>query len=528
MMRRLLSVSAAVLLGSICLCASASAAAYASQQDAQVTGDVNTDGRLDDTDILLLREWLLGVPAVQLPAWQAADLNADGSLDARDFTLMKRLRMNASVGKQLIDPPVRALHPSLPSAGTDRIPVFAVSFPDCAFSEADAAYLSTCCFDAADPACSLFPLESISAYFERASYGRLTLTGDVISYTAAHEIDRYAEDHAQDLVAEILEALDASLDFRDFDANQDQILDGMVLALPAAAIRIDNDGDGVPDWWPFSGKSSCDDVFDGVCAGAYCVSAFTGNAPTEFVGRTAHELAHMMGLPDYYKYTADASGEKDGLPGAAGDELMDEGTGDLSVCSKLLLGWLSADEILVYTGETQTFSLTSMQYAPACILIPKDPAAGYLSEYFLIEYITTEANNRTAGGNGIRILHVQAEVSEGRHGPEFTYNNYGLHYDSSNQKQRVLRLVNDNGLFYPGIRGVQYTDVIDGGIAGFHWYDAEGDLTEDTGLRIRINGFHPGPDYVPDPLSSLLPTNDPAYRRGSTYSITVSAADISA
>ena len=163
-----------------------------------------------------------------------------------------------------------------------------------------------------------------------------------------------------------------------------------------------------------------------------------------------------------------------------------------------------------------------MQQSPSCVLIPRTQGAGFLSEYFLIEYVTQEGNNTAASGNGIRILHVQAEVSEGAHGMEFSYNNYGLHYDQSNEKQRVLRLVNDCGLFYPGTKGLQYTDRIDGSIAGFHWYDAEGNLTAETGLTLRIEGFQPGPDYEPDPISSLDPKNDPLYLRGSRYNLIIS------
>ena len=161
-------------------------------------------------------------------------------------------------------------------------------------------------------------------------------------------------------------------------------------------------------------------------------------------------------------------------------------------------------------------------------MIPKNPDDGYLSEYFLIEYITEEGNNSQSSGNGIRILHVQTEVSEGRNGMELTYNNYSQNYDKSNQKQRVLRLVNQYGYFYPGTKGIQYTNLIDGNIEGFHWYDEEGNLTVDTDIKIEIGGCQPGPDFDPpdfDAGSSLDFENDPSFIKGSTYHITITPSD---
>ena len=192
---------------------------------------------------------------------------------------------------------------------------------------------------------------------------------------------------------------------------------------------------------------------------------------------------------------------------------MDDNSGDLSACSKLLLGWLTEDAIQVYSGGTQTFLLRPSADAPSCILIPKDPDAGYLSEYFLIEYITPDGNQPVYGGSGIRILHVQAEVSDRLNGPELTYSNYGRHYDSSNQKQRVLRLVNENGCFNPDGK-----DTVDGTNAGFHWYSADGALTVETGLRIEIGALHPGPYYD-------LPGARPTDCISGICQITVSDAD---
>ncbi len=468
------------------------------QECAGVPFDVNADARFNADDIAAASRYLLGCGDLAAP--QAGDLNADGRINAADLTLMKRVKLGQKppAAAQPADPPIRAVKPSLPSAGTVRVPVFAVTFPDC-FQLDDEEYtlMQKRCFSASDPDDPYYPHESIAAYFERASYGRLQLTGDVIPYTAEKPIGSYADDYARSLADEILAATDGQLDFRDYDADRNGVLDSFVIALPDMAAGIDSDQDGKPDWWPFSVDAVTPDEYDGVRAGTFCAVPYEPKYASDFVCRTAHELCHAMGLPDYYQYATETSGEHDGLDGEAGDELMDEGDGDLSACSKLLLGWITADEVQVYTGGTQHFFLQASPDAPSCIMIPKDPAAGLLSEYFLIEYLTPEGNQREYGGSGIRVLHVQAEVSEGNFGPELTYSNHGKHYDSSHQKQRVLRLVNENGCFLRPKKGEQGTDRLDGSTAGFHWYDADGGLTAETGLVIQVGAVHEGPYYDP-------------------------------
>ena len=495
-----------------------------------VTGDVNADGVFDVSDVVLLQRWLLAVPNTVLANWKAANFCQDDRLDVFDLCLMKRTLIHQwQHEEESYDPPIKAVNPTLPSIGTNRIPVIAVSFPDYAFTEENISdLLQQNFFGLANPDDPQYPQESISAYYERASNGKMKLTGDVFTYTAEHPIDWYADDDARSLVTEIMTALDEQIDYQVYDSDKNKIIDAIAIVLPDETLEIDNDADEVPDWWAFTTSVTNKQKYDELEIGDFCLVVYDKSDCTGFIGKVAHELGHAMGLPDYYKYTKDNSFENDGLSGPAGNELMDEGRGDLSACSKLLLGWLSEDEVQVYSGDSQTFKITSMQYSPSCILIPRNTDDGYLSEYFLIEYITEEANNASASGNGIRILHVQAEVSEGKYGMGFKYDNHSQYYDTSNQKQRVLRLVNHYGYFYPGTRGLQYTTLIDGSIEGFHWYDEEGYVTIDTGLKIEICGHQPGPDYEPsdfDPSSSSDNENDPAYIKGSTYEIRISQAD---
>ncbi len=70
---------------------------------AQITGDVNADGKFDITDVVLLQKWLLAVPDTHLADWKAADLCEDGRLDVFDLCMMKKELVNKQT---VIDTPV--------------------------------------------------------------------------------------------------------------------------------------------------------------------------------------------------------------------------------------------------------------------------------------------------------------------------------------------------------------------------------------------------------------------------------------
>lgn len=58
-------------------------------EETVIAGDVDADGVLGTSDVVLLQKWLLAAPDTALTS-AAADLNADGSIDVFDLSLLKR------------------------------------------------------------------------------------------------------------------------------------------------------------------------------------------------------------------------------------------------------------------------------------------------------------------------------------------------------------------------------------------------------------------------------------------------------
>ena len=57
-----------------------------------IPGDVNTDGKCDIADAVLLQKYLLTIETT-LPDWNAGDMDGNGKLNAKDLTLLKHLLM---------------------------------------------------------------------------------------------------------------------------------------------------------------------------------------------------------------------------------------------------------------------------------------------------------------------------------------------------------------------------------------------------------------------------------------------------
>jgi hypothetical protein len=55
-----------------------------------IRGDVNSDGKLNVADLVLLQKWLLGAPNTQLVDWKSGDLCEDNVLDTFDLVMIRK------------------------------------------------------------------------------------------------------------------------------------------------------------------------------------------------------------------------------------------------------------------------------------------------------------------------------------------------------------------------------------------------------------------------------------------------------
>ncbi|MBR3630423.1 MAG: hypothetical protein IKN55_08140 [Oscillospiraceae bacterium] len=460
-------------------------------------GDINQNGQIDVGDAVLLQKWLLAVPDTYLPNWKAGDLCKDDRLDVFDLCLLKRLLVSGETPEWVSDndePQVQgefitanmAKHgASLPTQGDAKLVVFYVDFPDCRYDyEPTLDELNQISFGAANEASNCYPFESFPAFYGRASKGSMNFTGQVFRYTTKENQSAYDTDKVK-IAEECYEAFKDQVDFSQFDGNGDGRIDATLFTAPTKA--------GDDNWWPCAGAFGDPDYrVDGVGIG----HIITGNAQIEgtdnyvnYISSYCHELGHCTGLPDYYLFTNPSDSE--GMHGTAGIELMDTDAGsDFGAFSKLMEGWYTQEQVQVWYPEegTKTFTLNNAQTnAGNCLIIPNGQLADdCFSEYFIVEYATKDGNNSGIGrnwqtaGEGVRIYHIDATTEYGWN----TYFRYasGSEFTNQDQGRRLIRIIDDtdtDNFYHTG-------DTVTGSISGFHWYDANGGQTVDTGFSIEI------------------------------------------
>lgn len=369
---------------------------------------------------------------------QRAAYEADGTLDAR-IAYQESLR-NDRPSEGLISQAVereRAAQgigayavPSnwssgMASVGAAHVLGLRITFPDHQFEENDTldalqSIIGPKTQNAAAPAgTSPFPYESLSAYYYRASYGKLSLTGEAFDYTAKYERDYYTN-NPESLVAEALAALDESEDLSRFDANKDGKLDAVYVHFAGP----DTGWGSV--WWSNESTASDPTLYEDGSVRLWNMVLLAENSSNSWAARTIiHETGHVLGLPDYYSARSQ-TGQGSDRSGILTFDMMMQNMGDHNGYSKWLVGWLPEEKITrivanedgisvtrngevlehhdAVDGDTPSVDATLGAYAgddaseTGGIVVVSNQDTGMFSSLYLIEY------DRYAGNQSVRYL----------------------------------------------------------------------------------------------------------------------------
>ncbi|MDR1847138.1 MAG: M6 family metalloprotease domain-containing protein [Bacteroidales bacterium] len=151
---------------------------------------------------------------------------------------------------------------------------------------------------------------SVRDYFLASSFGKLEMNSTVVGpYTLPHNRAFYGADvtdnnggrlgdiNARQMIIDACMAADSDVDFAQFDGNGDGLVDGVHVIY---ADRGQADGGGSNTIWPHRGELTTPQEFDGVRVQEYSCSAEKRSTGIAGIGTIAHELGHVLGLPDYY------------------------------------------------------------------------------------------------------------------------------------------------------------------------------------------------------------------------------------
>ena len=404
---------------------------------------------------------------------QVESYRADGSLDERaqlaerlghaqlsaDLTQQALARQATALGQGADVFSLRSAVPStwksgMATVGVGRVLALRVSFPDHSFADDDTLEALDALINSGGA--SAFPYESLHAYYERASYGALDISGTAVDYQAKHERSYYQHD-INSLFVEALDALDEALDLSQFDGNGDGYIDCVCLHFAGP------DAGWGSTWWSQewtvpqqAPPEGCERSWDGKRLWNACLLA--DNCAADMAASTLiHETGHVLGLPDLYSYrrsTLDSLGRS----GCLTFDLMDNNAGDTNAFFKWMLGWIdeskvvrvvaNADGIDVQRGGVtqhydehsidqvlSAFTSSDLAECGGFIAVSDsedllDPAEGLFSSFYLLQYDRYAGNQSLVykrGGqdfelpSGFRLFRVQVALSA--EGDDYLYQN---------------------------------------------------------------------------------------------------------
>ena len=311
------------------------------------------------------------------------------------------------------------------SVGAAHVLGLRIAFPDYQFEENDTldafqSIIGPKTQDGSAPVgSSPFPYENLSAYYYRASYGKLSLTGETFDYTAKYERDYYTN-NPEALVAEALAALDESEDLSRFDANEDGRLDAVYIHFAGP-----NTGWGSV-WWSNETTASDPTLYENGSVRLWNMILLAENSSDSWAARTIiHETGHVLGLPDYYSARSQ-TGQGSDHSGILTFDMMMQNMGDHNGYSKWLVGWLPEEKITrivanedgisvtrngetmehhdAVDGDTPSVDATLGAYASddafetGGVVVVSNQDTGMFSSLYLIEY------DRYAGNQSVRYL----------------------------------------------------------------------------------------------------------------------------
>ena len=203
--------------------------------------------------------------------------------------------------------------------------------------------------------------KGVRGYFKDCSYGQFTPKFDVIGPVKLPKPQAvYGEgihDRMDLLLPDVCEAVDDSVNFADYDANNDGMVD--LVYVIYAGYSANYSGNKETNIWPKSSTVNISNTYDGKSIHRYGVSnelagdenKTKGKEKINGIGLFCHEFSHTLGLPDIYAIDKKAKNQND--QGMEFWDLMDGGTevrGGRVPASYLawereVMGWMNIDEL---------------------------------------------------------------------------------------------------------------------------------------------------------------------------------------
>lgn len=316
---------------------------------------------------------------------------------------------------------------------------------------------------------------SVKEFYYQSSYGKLNLNFDILdtwfkpSQPSTYYINLDKQNDGSDpvtseqyILEEALAKLDGSIDFSNYDLDNNGSIDAIVM-INTLDINYDVDLQWAFRYWNLNTDDSGyylehDECFanDYLWASYQFLfeneSGYNSKNPNNTY-TFIHEFGHILGSDDYY----DTSYTDDGTSGLRGYDLMDSGFADHNPYTKFNYGWITSSR-LITTDSSITVDLKDFSVDGDTIILANnfDPNMGVYQEYYVLMYYTNNGINSNANTGlfeeeGILMYHVNASYYvEEYYGETYydVYNNNTLEGEYATEDMLIEFILNGNDIVY--------------------------------------------------------------------------------
>lgn len=283
---------------------------------------------------------------------------------------------------------------------------------------------------------------SVRDYFYDQSYGVFDLTFDVVGpVTLTHPYSYYGANdtsgddaHPGQMVADACKAIADSVNYADYDWNDDGYVDQVYVLYAGEGEASSNDEDTVwPHEWDLADSDYGSSLsIDGKTINTYACGNEIFNNKIDGIGTICHEFSHCLGLPDLYdtKYGGNyGTGDWDIMCMGSynGNSFVPAG---YTSYERMECGWLKPT---VLKEDTAVSALQPLNATGDAYIIYN---AANSNEYYLIENRQLSGWDASLPGRGVLIYHVD-------YNSNIWYNNM-VNTSGSGRHQRLTIFHADN------------------------------------------------------------------------------------
>ncbi|MDE6669157.1 MAG: M6 family metalloprotease domain-containing protein, partial [Muribaculaceae bacterium] len=310
-----------------------------------------------------------------------------------------------------------------PTLGHQKALVVLVEFADCKFTTVENAYdyydrmLNEPGFthaNGADGSARDFYIDSSRGLFdpEFVVVGPVQLSGTTEFY--GDDTDNKLDPNAWSMVVEACEAIDADINFADFDADGDGNVDSIYFFYAGFGEADSSRREAI---WPHNGllldNWGVDLVLDGKRINNYaCSNEIRFNTAPLWqpvgIGTFVHEFGHVLGLADHYDtlYSSGRSGVEQWDTMAAASYLNNQNTPlSFSAYERAVLGWLTPDETA--PRQPGILSVAPLTAGGSALRIEVPDTEG--RECFFVESRRREGWDRFLPAEGLIVWHIDED-----------------------------------------------------------------------------------------------------------------------